>query len=63
MPEGLEPARRQATVMDLLGMTAGLCYPGDDPAGRAAAALYTDGNPRAVYSGPCSVKQRAARLF
>ena len=43
---GLEPARRQATVMDLLGMTAGLCYPGDDPAGQAAAALFAENDAR-----------------
>lgn len=43
---GLEPARRPATVMDLLGMTAGLCYPGEDPAGRAAAALFAENDAR-----------------
>lgn len=44
--KGLVPARRQATVMDLLGMTAGLCYPGEDPAGKAAAELFAENDAR-----------------
>ena len=42
--------RRPATIMDLLGMTAGLSYPGDDPAGRFAADLF-DHNTRAMING------------
>lgn len=44
--KGLVPARRQATVMDLLGMTAGLCYPGEDRAGKAAAELFAENDAR-----------------
>ncbi len=39
-PQGLTPVQRPVTPMDLLGMTAGLCYPGEDPAGRAASGLF-----------------------
>ena len=44
------PVRRPATIMDMLGMTAGLSYPGDDPAGRFAADLF-DHNTRAMING------------
>ncbi len=34
------PADRPVTLMDLMGMSAGLCYPMDDPAGQYAAELF-----------------------
>ncbi len=37
---GFEPVRRPVTVMDLLGMTAGLSYPGEDAGARFAADLF-----------------------
>lgn len=43
-------AERPVTVMDLLGMCAGLSYPGDDPAGRYAADLF-DRNTAAMERG------------
>lgn len=43
-------ADRQVTLMDLLGMTAGLSYPGDDPAGRYATRLF-DANTQAILRG------------
>lgn len=59
---GLEPARRQATVMDLLGMTAGLCYPGDDPAGRAAAALFAENDARVLRGEGMSTLELCNRM-
>lgn len=45
------PAHRDVRVIDLLSMTSGLCYPGeDDDAGRAAAALF-DENTRLMAEG------------
>jgi len=38
---GFVPAKREVTIRDLLNMTSGLVYPGDDdPAGMAMAALF-----------------------
>ena len=36
----LEPANRSVTLMDLMGMAAGLCYPMDDAPGKYAAELF-----------------------
>ena len=36
----LVPAERPVKLMDLMGMSAGLCYPLDDPAGQYAAELF-----------------------
>ena len=47
---GFENASRPVTVMDLLGMCAGLSYPGDDAAGRFAADLF-DENTAAMKAG------------
>lgn len=59
---GLVPARRQATVMDLLGMTAGLCYPGDDPAGQAAAALFAENDARILRGEGMSTVELCNRM-
>lgn len=59
---GLVPARRQATVMDLLGMTAGLCYPGDDPAGQAAAALFAENDARVLRGEGLSTVELCNRM-
>ncbi len=48
--EGLVPAVRSATVLDLLGMTAGLSYPGEDEAGQYAARVF-DENDRLITQG------------
>ena len=51
LPDGsFVPARRPVTVMDLLGMTAGLSYPGDDPGARFAADLFAR-NTEAMRAG------------
>lgn len=46
----LVPAARSVKVMDLMGMTAGLSYPGEDPAGVYAAKLF-DENQAAMDGG------------
>ena len=38
----LTRAPRAPWIMELLGMTAGLCYPGDDPAGQCAARVFEE---------------------
>ena len=43
-------ARRPVTIMDLLGMTAGLSYPGDDAGARFAADLF-ESNTEAMRKG------------
>ena len=43
LPDGsLEPAWRTPWVLDLLGMTSGLCYPDADPAGQYAARVFEE---------------------
>ena len=39
-PEGLVPAKRPVTLMDLLDMTAGLCYPGEDAPADQVTQLF-----------------------
>ncbi len=42
-PDGsLVPAWRAPRLYELLGMTAGLCYPDGDPAGRCAATVFAE---------------------
>lgn len=48
--KGLVPAVRSATVLDLLGMTAGLSYPSEDEAGQYAARVF-DENDRLIAQG------------
>ncbi|MBR2923897.1 MAG: beta-lactamase family protein [Clostridia bacterium] len=48
--KGLVPAARSATVLDLLGMTAGLSYPGDDEAGQYAARVFEE-NDKLIAQG------------
>lgn len=40
--DGPKTAVRAPWIMDLLGMTSGLCYPDADPAGAAAAPLFQE---------------------
>lgn len=47
---GLVPAMRSATVLDMLGMTAGLSYPGEDKAGQYAAQVF-DENDKLIAAG------------
>ncbi len=48
--DGLVPAQRDATILDMLGMTAGLSYPGGDEAGQYAARLFEE-NDRLIAQG------------
>lgn len=47
---GLIPAMRSATVLDMLGMTAGLSYPAEDEAGQYAARVF-DENDKLIAAG------------
>lgn len=61
--EGLVPARRPVRVMDLLGMTAGLCYPGGgDAAERAAADLFQEVHRRIEAGNPMTTQELANRI-
>ena len=44
-------ASRAPWIMDLLGMTAGLCYPGDDPAGQYAARVFEEAHEQSRAGG------------
>ena len=62
-PEGLVPARRPARVMDLLGMTAGLSYPGDgDESDRAAARLFAEVHQRIEAGNGMTTQELANRI-
>ena len=45
------PAWRAPWIMELLGMTAGLCYPGGDPAGQYAARVFEDAHEQIKAGG------------
>jgi len=46
----VHPAVRGPWIMELLGMTSGLCYPDADPAGQYAARIF-DGNHAQILAG------------
>ena len=48
--DGTAAALRSVNLRDLLSMTAGLCYPGEDAAGQAAARVFEE-NQRAIDRG------------
>lgn len=56
------PARRNILVKDLLNMTSGLAYPGDDPAGREAAGVYGDIDSRLRGDDPMTTMEIGDRL-
>ena len=45
------PAYRAPWIMELLGMTAGLSYPGEDPAGQYAARVFEDAHAQILAGG------------
>ena len=45
------PAWRAPWIMELLGMTAGLSYPGGDPAGQYAARVFDDAHAQILAGG------------
>jgi len=47
----LTPASRTPRLMELLGMTAGLCYPDGDPAGQYAARVFEEAHEQIKAGG------------
>ena len=47
----ITPAYRAPWIMELLGMTAGLSYPGEDPAGQYAARVFDDAHAQILAGG------------
>ena len=47
----ITPAYRAPWIMELLGMTAGLCYPDADPAGQFAARVFEDAHAQIAAGG------------
>ena len=58
----LQPAMRTPWIMDLLGMTAGLCYPDADPAGQYAARVFAENQERILAGGGRSTVDFCNRL-
>ncbi len=60
--QGEEKALRDVNLRDLLGMTAGLSYPGDDAAGQAAARVFEDNQRRIDEGGGLSTRDFISAL-
>lgn len=58
----LTPAKRPVVVMDLLGMSAGITYGGEDAAGRAASELVRELNARQATDQPMTTVELANRI-
>lgn len=58
----LVPAKRPASVLDLLGMSAGLCYEGEDVAGKASSVLIGELNRRLDSDNPMTTVELANRI-
>lgn len=58
----LVPAKRPVVLMDLLGMSAGLCYGGDDPAGQSVAALFREMESRRCTDHPMTTVEFGNRV-
>lgn len=56
------PVRRDVQVKDLLNMTSGLSYPGDDEAGREAGAVFHQADQALYGSAPMDTLELANRL-
>lgn len=61
-PDGLVPAQRPVLLLDLLGMTAGLCYPGDDGAGQYASRLFQEAQEKILAGGGIGTVELANRI-
>lgn len=59
---GFVPAKRPAVVMDLLGMSAGLCYGREDVAGQAAEQLMAEVDRRRLAGNPMTTLEVANRI-
>ncbi len=60
--QGKVPVRRNVLIKDLLNMTSGLPYPGEDPAGQEAAAVFREIDARLSSDHPMSTREVANRL-
>lgn len=58
----LSPALRAPWILELLGMTAGLCYPDADPAGQYAARVFEDNQERIRAGGGLSTLEFCSLL-
>ena len=58
----LTKASRAPWIMELLGMTAGLSYPGEDPAGKYAAAVFEEAHEAIRQGGGISTVELCNRL-
>ena len=56
------PAQREIVVGDLLNMTSGLPYPGEDAAGQEAAAVFEELDSRLYGENPMSTLELTERL-
>lgn len=56
------PARRNILVKDLLNMTSGLAYPGEDPAGQEAAHVFEQVNEALYGDTPLSTREISRML-
>ena len=56
------PARRNILVKDLLNMTSGLAYPGEDPAGQEAARVFRQVDEALYGDAPLSTREISRML-
>ncbi len=61
-PAGPEPAVTPVTVMDLLGMCSGLCYPDADTAGQEMARLFEENEALIDGGGGMTTREFANRM-
>ena len=61
-PDGLVPASRPVQIFDLLGMTAGLCYPDGDGPGQYAARLFEEAHALILQGGGIDTVEFANRM-
>ena len=58
----IRPALRAPWIIDLLGMTSGLCYPDLDPAGQCADRVFREDHEQILDSGGMSTLEFCNRL-
>lgn len=58
----IRPAARAPWLMELLGMTAGVCYPDGDPAGQYAARVFEDATDAITQGGGIGTVEFCNRL-
>lgn len=60
--DALVSADRDVTIKDLLSMTSGLVYPGDDKAGKDTAEVFLEVDQRLLGDNPMSTQEIANKL-